>query len=301
MGVGAAAKAALKAGVGAGGDMANALGRLRRAVGSHFRRGASPDVKTPPTAASLTKDADTLDQVAADVDNPLNDLKSHPLDDSNVKGGRVTSAKWSKVAKYGVLPTSVIGTIGAATYLTIAGIRLQNTDGVEVKITKITKGTNQFKVEYQTQGGQKCGPSGAKVACIQNAFNPSKGDYFTFRNTHTNPGLDGQTLKVIGSESSHDVIIEGDITSAGDGKPEWGYMTCRSSFANQFHDTVRDTVKLIVDTAFDLPAGAKEGICDNVKIPILCGTDGINWWIVVAIIVCCCCCMMSILLLTTLK
>lgn len=302
MGVGSAAKSALKGIVKAGGNGLEALNKLRLKTVTHFRRG-NPDVRAAPTPESLAKDADTLDRVGADVETPL--PESHPLtkngNEPGIKGSRVTSGKWAKVAKYGLGPTAVIGTIGVATYLTIAGVRFQNTDGVEVKITKITKGTGQFKVEYQTQGGQMCGPSGAKVSCIQNAFNPVKGDYFTFRNTHTDPTLDGQTLKVIGTESSHAVIIEGSLTNVGDGKPEWGYMTCQTTFENQFHGSVKDTVKLIVDTAFDISSGASDAICDSVNIPILCGDGGINWWLVAAFIICCCCCLLTIIVLTTLK
>lgn len=303
MGVGAAARKAIKAIASAGGAGLDTLGSLRRLVPTRARRVSTMVIKDPPTPASLARDDDILTKVAADVDAQAPELKTHPLDiDPKLKGSSVNASKWNKVLKYGVTPGVVIATVGAATYLTIAGVHLQNTDGVEVKITKITKGNNQFKVEYKTQGGQQCGPSGAKVNCIQSAFNPSKGDYFTFRNTHTNPGLDGQTLKVIGSESSHDVIIEGTITDAGDGVPEWGYMTCSSSFENQFHDSVRDTVKLIVDVAFDVADGARQGICDNVQIPILCSDGGFNWWIVALIIlICCCCCIAMMVLASTLK
>ena len=176
--------------------------------------------------------------------------------------------------------------------MTVAGAYLQNTDGVEVKITKIEQVKDKakyYKFTYETQDGQMCGPTGAKVPCIKSAFKPTKHDTFNFRNTHTTPSCDDLTCVVLDVDlDAKTVTFEIDeITSIGDGTPEWGYMTCSSKFEHQFLGAVRDTVNIIVDAALGTGEAVLGGVCDAIKIPFFCEgwLDVGNWALWVAIFI----------------
>jgi len=204
------------------------------------------------------------------------------------------NARWEQVKPYlqgGGLGTILAG-VGVGTWLAVAGVKLQNTDGVEVKITKIDKVKDEqkkYKFTYETQGGRKCGSP--PIDCIQSAFNPCKGDTFTFRSTYTNPTLNDVTALVIdvGEDS---VEFELDLTAIGTGTPEWGFMTCHSSFRNQFRGSVRDAVQLVADVAGDVAAPVLGGFCDAVPIPFIC-PDALNfsnwtlWVCIICFLMCC--------------
>jgi hypothetical protein len=202
---------------------------------------------------------------------------------------KVTS-RWEQVRPYvtGTLGTTILVGVGVGTWLAVAGVFLQNTDGVEVKITNIEKVANTqktYKFSYTTQGGQMCGSP--PIACIEDAFKPCKGDLFTFRNTYTTPTLNDVTALVTDVDESA-VYFDLDLTDKGNGTPEWGFMTCHSTFKNQFRGTVRDAVQLVVDTAKDVGSSVLGGFCDVIPIPILCtGFDFSNWtvWACIACLI----------------
>ena len=205
-------------------------------------------------------------------------------------GPSKVNARWAQVSPYlkGGTGTALLAGVAVGTWLAIAGVKLQNTDGVEVKITKIEKIKDQqkrYKFTYTTQGGQMCGTP--PIACIQSAFNPCKDDTFTFRSTHTTPTMDDVTAVVIdvGEDS---VEFELDLTNIGTGTPEWGFMTCHSSFRNQFRGSVRDAVQLVADVATDITDPLLGGICDVVPIPFIC-PDAFNMgnWVLWLCIVFC--------------
>jgi hypothetical protein len=171
---------------------------------------------------------------------------------------------------------------------------------VEVEITKIEKikdTQNQYKFTYKTQGGQKCGTP--PIACIENSFNPCKNDTFTFRSTHTTPTMDDVTAVVIDVDDDA-VSFELDLTDIGNGTPEWGFMTCHSSFQNQFQGTVKETVQLIVDLATDITDPIVSGFCDVISIPFICPNSlRLGNWVIWVIVACCLlmCCLGLILAL----
>jgi hypothetical protein len=245
---------------------------------------------------------------ATDTVKSLDDVTSHPLGDignvpkKSTKGdpppGKDTTtdmpdgppkvnARWAQISPYlkGGGATAILAGVGVGTWLAVAGVNLQNTDGVEVKITKIEKVTgtqNQYKFMYQTQSGQNCGSP--PIACIQNAFNPCKDDTFTFRSTYTNPTLNDVTAVVIDVDDSA-VYFELNLTDIGTGTPEWGFMTCHSSFRNQFRGSIRDAVQLVADVATDVTTPVLEGFCDAILIPFICpdSLNAGNWvlWVIV--------------------
>jgi hypothetical protein len=198
--------------------------------------------------------------------------------------------RWQKVSKY-VGGSTILAGVGVGTWLAVSGVNLQNTDSVEVKITKIEKIKDEpkkYKFTYQTQGGQMCGTP--PIACIQNAFKPCKNDTFTFRSTHTTPTLNDVTALVIDVDDKA-VYFELDLTNMGDGTPEWGFMTCHSSFENQFRASIKDAIQLIVDIADDIATPVFGGFCDAIPIPFICtGFDFTNWTVWVCIICLCMCC-----------
>lgn len=211
---------------------------------------------------------------------------------------KVTS-RWAQVSPYfkGVGVSGILAGVGVGTWLAVAGVYLQNTDGVEVKITKIEKVKDQqkqYKFTYATQGGQSCGPSGAEVPCIQDAFTPCKDDTFTFRNTYTNPNLNDVTALVIDVDDSA-VYFELDLTDIGTGTPEWGFMTCHTSFKNQFRSSVRDAVSLVADLAADVGSPLLGGLCDAVPIPFIC-PDAFNFgnWVLWLTVICCLLCCLAL-------
>jgi hypothetical protein len=197
------------------------------------------------------------------------------------------NARWEQVRPY-LKGTTLLAAVGVGTWLAVAGVFLQNTDGVEVKITKIEKikdQQKQYKFTYTTQGGQMCGTP--RSPCIQSAFKPCKGDTFTFRSTHTTPTLDDVTALVI--EVDEDAVsFELDLTNIGNGTPEWGFMTCHNSFRNQFRASIRDAIQLVADTAKDIASPVLEGICDVIPIPFIC-PDAFNMgnWVLWVCIICC--------------
>jgi hypothetical protein len=276
----------------------------RNTLETAFRKG-------DPTAIAKSTDD------ATDTAKALDDVTSHPLGKgpgetpkTSVKGEAPpakdpatdmpdgppkVNARWAQISPYvkGGGGTAVLVGIGVGTFMAIAGVRVQNTDGVEVKITKIERDSSNsklYKFTYTTQGGQMCGPTGAQVPCIQNSFNPYKDDTFTFRNTYTNPNLNDVTALVV-DVSEDAVYFELDLTAMGTGTPEWGFMTCHSSFRNQFRGVVRDTVQFAADVAVDIIAPVTGGLCDAVPIPFVC--DGVEiggWatWVCLLLLLFCC-------------
>lgn len=266
-------------------------------VGTGAQNSAAALIKSDPTAM-----AKSVDDAAATT-KALDDINSHPLGDAKTStkgepppakdpttdmpaGPTRTAKRWDQV-KTAVGSTTVLAGVGVATFLAVSGVFLQNTDGVEVKITKIEKIKDEqkkYKFTYATQGGQKCGSP--PIACIQNAFNPCKSDTFTFRSTHTTPTMDDVTAVVVDVDDKA-VYFELDLTSIGDGKPEWGFMTCHSSFSNQFRGSIRDTVQLIADVAADVALPIVNGFCDAIPIPFIC-PDSFNFsnWTVWVCIIC---------------
>jgi hypothetical protein len=198
------------------------------------------------------------------------------------------NARWEQVRPYlAGGGTALLAGVAVGTWLAVAGVKLQNTDGVEVKITKIEKVKDEqkkYKFTYETQGGQNCGSP--PIACIQSAFNPCKSDTFTFRSTYTNPTLNNVTALVIdvGEDS---VEFELDLTDMGTGTPEWGFMTCHSSFRNQFRGSVRDAVQLVADVASDVADPLIGGFCDVIPFPFIC-PDSLNFsnWVLWLCIIC---------------
>ena len=252
-------------------------------------------------AAAMARSTDD----ATDTARALDDVTSHPLGKgpgdtpkTSVKGEAPpakdpttdmpdgppkVNARWAQISPYvkGGGGTAVLAGIGVGTFMAIAGVRLQNTDGVEVKITKIERDSSNsklYKFTYTTQGGQMCGPTGAQVPCIQNSFNPYKDDTFTFRNTYTNPNLNDVTAVVV-NVSEDAVYFELDLTAMGTGTPEWGFMTCHSSFRNQFRGVVRDTVQFAADVAVDIIEPVTAGLCDAVPIPFVCEGVEFGGWV----------------------
>jgi hypothetical protein len=274
-------------------------------------------IRADATAAAKSND-DAVDTVKAiDDGTPV----SHPLDknpDGTPKtsttgdapppkepttqmpdGGPKTQSRWDQVSPYVVGGgTAILAGVGVATWLTVAGVFNQNTDGVEVKITKIEKVKDQqkqYKFTYQTQGGQKCGSP--PIACIQSAFKPCKDDVFTFRNTYTEPSLNDVTALVIDVDDDA-VYFELDLSSIGNGTPEWGFMTCHNSFRNQFRSSVREGVQLLVDVAEDVADPLVGGFCDVVPLPFICpGAFNAGNWVLWLIIICCLLLCVSIILL----
>lgn len=272
--------------------------------------GTQDNIATSLSDADAAKSFDDADETLDSLNAP--GVTSHPLGTAtdgaavtNKKGGPPPSKdettdmpdgpnkvnkRWEAIKPYvkGGTVGTVLAGVGVGVFMAIAGVNLQNTDGVEVKITKIEKVKNTektYKFTYATQGGQMCGPSGAKIPCIQNAFNPSKDDTFTFRSTHVTPTLDDVTAVVMDVEDDV-VYFDLDLTDIGNGTPEWGYMTCHSSFKNQFRSNVRDTVKFVADIAGDVAAPVVGGFCDAIKVPIFCpgGFQLGNWAMWVCII-----------------
>lgn len=246
----------------------------------------------------------------ADTARALDDVTAHPLGDANgipkksVKGESPpgkdpttdmpdgppkVNARWAQVQPYlkGGGATAILAGVGVGTWLAVSGVNLQNTDGVEVKITKIEKVKDEqkkYKFTYSTQGGQTCGSP--PIACIQSAFTPCKDDTFTFRSTYTNPTLNDVTALVIDVDDDA-VYFELDLTSIGTGTPEWGFMTCHSSFRNQFRGSVRDAVQLVADLASDVATPVLGGFCDAIPIPLIC-PNSLNFsnWVLWLCIIC---------------
>jgi hypothetical protein len=213
--------------------------------------------------------------------------------------------RWDEVSPWlkGGIGTTILAGVGVGTWLTVCGVYLQHTDGVEVKITKIEKVKDtekKYKFTYETQGGQKCGPPGAKVPCIQTAFHPCKNDTFTFRNTYTNPTLNDVTA-VVTDVDTDAVYFELDLTNIGTGTPEWGFMTCHTSFKNQFRNSVREAVQLVVDLATDVGTPLGNAFCDVIPIPFICpdALDLGNWVVWLIVICCLLCCLALVFVLLT--
>jgi hypothetical protein len=255
-------------------------------------------------AAPLGKNADGSPVTAKKGGPPPPPDETGEMPNTNLNKAGAQEGQISPYLK-GSVGTAVLAGLGAGIYMAVAGAYLQNTDGVEVKITKIEKvkdTKNRYKFTYETLGGQKCGPRGAKVPCIQSAFKPTRRDQFTFRNTHTTSTLDDVTALVMDVDDNA-VIFELDyITHIGDGTPEWGYMTCHSSFKNQFFGAVRDTVAVVVDVAKDAGEAVLGGVCDVVKIPFFCDNwlDVNNWALWISIFIGLVSCLMCIYLLYSL-
>jgi hypothetical protein len=304
----AALKSALKTALRNSGDLAKSVAKaaarnIKRLSPSRLAKASKPDV---PELTPQNLD----DAVKVDVD-----LESFPLDGAKFKKGgepppkdpttdlpagpAKSAAQRSQVAT-AIGTSTVLAGVAVGTYLLIGGIRLQNTDGVEVEITKIEKikdTQNQYKFTYKTQGGQKCG--NPAVPCIENAFHPAKDDTFTFRSTHTTPTMDDVTAVVIDIDDDA-VSFELELTDIGDGTPEWGFMTCHTSFRNQFRSTVKETVQLIVDLAADIADPILGGICDTISIPFICPNSlRLGNWVIWVIVACCLlmCCVALILAL----
>jgi hypothetical protein len=259
--------------------------------------------------ADGTVNAKSIDD-AVDTEKALADVDSHPLGKGPGETPKTSvtgeappgkdpttdmpdgppklNARWEQVKPYVAAGgTALLAGVAVGTWLAVAGVKLQNTDGVEVKITKIEKVKDEqkkYKFTYETQGGQNCG--NPPIACIQSAFNPCKGDTFTFRSTYTNPTLNDVTALVIdvGEDS---VEFELDLTDIGTGTPEWGFMTCHSSFRNQFRGSIRDAVQLLVDVAKDVADPVIGGFCDVIPIPLIC-PDSLNFsnWVLWLCIIC---------------
>jgi hypothetical protein len=261
---------------------------------------------------------------AADALKVLDDVESHPLGKgldetpkTSVKGEappkKVSDLeppdeipkinhRWEKIKPFlkGGGYTALLAGVAVGTWMAVAGVKLQNTDGVEVKITKIEKikdEQNKYKFTYATQGGQKCGKP--PIACIESAFNPCKSDTFTFRNTHTTPTLNDVTALVIDVDEDA-VIFELDLTDMGTGTPEWGFMTCHTSFRNQFRGSIRDAVQLVADLATDVTKPILGGFCDAIPIPVIC-PDTLklgNWvlWVCIVLLIMCCVVMAALVL-----
>lgn len=245
----------------------------------------APGVTSHPLGTAA--DGKALNQVKGQPPPPKDPTTDMPDGPAKVK------SRWEAIKPYvtGGTVGTVLAGVGVATFMAVAGVKLQNTDGVEVKITKIEKVADTektYKFTYETQGGQMCGPSGAKVPCIQNAFNPCKDDTFTFRSTHVTPTLDDVTAVVMDVENDV-VYFDLDLTDIGNGTPEWGFMTCHSSFANQFRGGVRDTVQFLADVVGDVTEPLVGGFCDAIKLPIICpgGFDIGNWamWICILCVI----------------
>jgi len=276
-------------------------------VGSGIQQNMVSALNGDPVAVAKSFD-DGADTVKAIDDTPT----SHPLGKgpgetpkTSVKGDAPpgkdpttdmpagppkVNARWAQVSPYikGGGGTAILAGVGVGTWLAVAGTHLQNTDGVEVKITKIEKvkyEQKKYKFTYSTQGGQTCGSP--PIACIQSAFNPCKDDTFTFRSTYTNPTLNDVTALVIDVDEDA-IYFELDLTDIGTGTPEWGFMTCHSSFRNQFRGSVRDAVQLVADIADDVLEPVLGGFCDVIPIPFIC-PDSLNFsnWVLWLIIVCC--------------
>lgn len=304
------------------GDKFSNIRRVPSRVGTGVADNAAASIKNDEKLmeTSVNDAADTVDGLSGITSHPLGakpdgspnlSTTNQPVPQKDPTtempdGTTKTTARWNKIKSYvkGTAATTVLAGVGVVTFMDLAGVNLQNTDGVEVKITKIETVQDKptsYKVTYATQGGQMCGPSGAKIPCIQNAFNPCKDDTFTFRNTHTTPTLDTVTA-VVTDVDDNVVYFELQLTALGDGTPEWGFMTCHSSFENQFRGTVRDTVQAIAAVASDVANPLVGGICDALNIPLICpgGFDIGNWvmW-VCAVLLCLCCLGISYALYTS--
>jgi hypothetical protein len=294
----AALKAALKTALRNSGDLAKSVAKaaarnIKRLSPSRLAKASKPDVPelTPQNLDDAVKAVDDLESF------PLNGAKSTkgeppPPPDPTTKMSLSAraAAQWAEVSPKvkGAIGTTVLAGVAVGTYLAIAGARLQNTDGVEVEITKIEKikdTQNQYKFTYKTRGGQKCGTPA--IPCIENSFNPCTNDTFTFRSTHTTPTMDDVTAVVIDVDDDA-VSFELELTDMGDGTPEWGFMTCHTSFRNQFRSTVKETVQLIVDLAADIADPLVGGICDAISIPFICPNSlRLGNWVIWVIVACC--------------
>jgi len=289
----AALKSALKTALRNSGDLAKSVARaaarnIKRLSPSRLSKASKPDVP------ELT--AQNFDDAVKAVDDlepppPLNGAKStkgEPPPPPNPPPP--LASRWDNVKPYvvGLTSTSVLAGVAVGTYLSIAGIRALNTDGVEVKITKIEKikdTQNQYKFTYKTQGGQQCG--NPPIPCNENSFHPCTNDTFTFRSTHTTPTMNDVTAVVIDVDDDA-VSFELELTDMGDGTPEWGFMTCHSSFRNQFRSTIKETVQLIVDLASDIADPLVGGICDTISIPFICPNSlRLGNWVIWVIVACC--------------
>jgi len=289
----AALKAALKTVLRNYPDLAKSVAKAaarnsKRLSASRLAKASNPDVP------ELT--AKNFDDAVKAVDDlepppPLNGAKStkgEPPPPPNPPPA--PPSRWDNVKPYvvGLTGTSVLAGVAVGTYLSIAGIRALNTEGVEVKITKIEKikdTQNQYKFTYKTQGGQKCG--NPPIPCMENAFHPSTNDTFTFRSTHTTPTMDDMTAVVIDVDDDA-VSFELELTDMGDGTPEWGFMTCHTSFRNQFRSAIKETVQLIVDLASDIADPLVGGICDTISIPFICPNSlRLGNWVIWVIVACC--------------
>jgi hypothetical protein len=290
------------------GDKFRGIKRVPSRVGASTQDAAARVVRNDPD--QFAKSVDDAGDTVNSLDAP--GVTSHPLGTAsdgkavtNIKGQPPppkdpttdmpdgppkVNSRWDAIKPYvkGGTVGTVLAGVGVGVFMAIAGVNLQNTDGVEVKITKIEKVADTektYKFTYETQGGQMCGPSGAKIPCIKNAFNPCKDDTFTFRSTHVTPTLDDVTAVVMDVEDGI-VYFDLDLTDIGNGTPEWGFMTCHSSFKNQFRSNVRDTVQFMADVADDIADPLVGGFCDVVKLPIICpgGFEVGNWAMWVCII-----------------
>lgn len=272
-------------------------------IGNGVQQGITSGLKGDPAVVAKSFD-DAGDAVTAIPEpKPLGEVLGVPV--KSTKGGPPpgkdpttdmpdgppkVNARWDQVKTYlkGGGYTTLLAAVGVGTWLAVAGVFLQNTDGVEVKITKIEKikdQQKQYKFTYTTQGGQMCGTP--RIACIQSAFKPCKGDTFTFRSTHTTPTLDDVTALVTDVDDDA-VYFELDLTNIGTGTPEWGFMTCHTSFSNQFRGSIRDAVQLVVDTAKDVTSPILDGICDTIAIPFICpGAFNMGNWVLWVCILCC--------------
>ena len=269
----------------------SSLGNVKYApskIGNGVQQGITSGLKGDPTA--VAKSFDDAGEALTGLDGatakplgetvtgfPVTYTKGNPPPGKDPTtdmpdGTPKVNARWEQVKPYlkGGGYTTLLAAVGVGTWLAVAGVFLQNTDGVEVKITKIEKikdQQKQYKFTYTTQGGQMCGTP--PIACIQSAFKPCKGDTFTFRSTHTTPTLDDVTALV--TEVDEDAVyFELDLTNIGNGTPEWGFMTCHSSFRNQFRGSIRDAVQLVVDAGKDVTSPVLQGICDVIRIPFIC-------------------------------
>lgn len=274
----------------------------------------SPSVDNAMTTSLRANDPDinakSFDDAAELERRALEDVTSHPLSKgpgetpkTSVKGetppGKDPTTempntpsraqqRWEQVRPWLPAGTTILAGVGVGIWLTVCGVRLQNTDGVEVKITKIEKVKDkekEYKFTYQTQGGQKCGSP--PIACIQDAFSPCKNDTFTFRNTYTNPTLNDVTALVIDVDDDA-VYFELDITDIGTGTPEWGFMTCHTSFKNQFRSSIREAVQTAVDIVTDVGTPVVTTFCDIVPVPFVCPNAlKLGNWVIWLIIACC--------------
>jgi hypothetical protein len=272
-------------------SIASALKGDPEAAAKSFKEGGKVDEALAPlTSHPLGKDPNGVPKKSIKGEAPPG--KAPTTEMPNTPGR--AAARWEKVKPYlagGGLSTILAG-VGVGTWLAVAGVHLQNTDGVEVKITKIQKvkdTQNQYKFSYDKIGGQKCGSP--PIACIQSAFKPCKDDTFTFRGTRTTPTLNDVTALVIEVDENA-VYFELDLTDIGNGTPDWGFMTCHTSFENQFRGSIRDAVKLVADIASDVALPVLGGFCDAIPIPFIC-PDAFrlgNWtlWVIIVCLLLCC-------------